>query len=104
MFSQSMYQLGAKRSCIRELFEYGLRQAKVVGPENVFDFSMKHTWFPPYRLKGSGYRHPPLERLCISFAEWGRAGCGSHGWPRTSSSFLHLSIPAHKNRCKKKGR
>ena len=40
MVSETMYALGSKRSCIRELFEYGLRQAKAVGKENVFDFSI----------------------------------------------------------------
>ena len=41
-----MYALGSKRSCIRELFEYGLRQAKVVGKENVFDFSIGNPSIP----------------------------------------------------------
>ena len=31
MINEMMYGLGSKRSCIRELFEYGLRQAAVVG-------------------------------------------------------------------------
>jgi len=46
MISESMYQLGAKRSCIRELFEYGLRQAAIVGQENVFDFSIGNPSIP----------------------------------------------------------
>lgn len=46
MFSKSMYQLGANRSCIRELFEYGLRQAAVVGKENVYDFSIGNPSIP----------------------------------------------------------
>ena len=37
MVSKEMWALGANRSVIRDLFEYGLQQAKVVGPENVFD-------------------------------------------------------------------
>ena len=41
-----MYSLGAKRSCIRELFEYGLQQAKVVGKENVMDFSIGNPSIP----------------------------------------------------------
>lgn len=40
MVSQKMYALGANRSMIRELFEYGLQQAAIVGPENVFDYSI----------------------------------------------------------------
>ena len=55
MFSQSMYQLGAKRSCIRELFEYGLRQAKVVGPENVFDFSIGNPSIPSPPAVGEAF-------------------------------------------------
>lgn len=46
MFSQSMYELGAKRSCIRDLFEYGLKQAQIVGKENVFDFSLGNPSIP----------------------------------------------------------
>jgi len=46
MISNSMYSLGAKRSCIRELFEYGIQQAKVVGKENVMDFSIGNPSIP----------------------------------------------------------
>ena len=46
MIAQDMYQLGASRSCIRELFEYGLRQAAVVGKENVYDFSLGNPSIP----------------------------------------------------------
>lgn len=46
MISHTMYDLGAKRSCIRELFEYGLQQAKVVGKENVMDFSIGNPSIP----------------------------------------------------------
>jgi len=40
MVSQEMYGLGSARSSIRELFEYGSRKAKELGPENVMDFSL----------------------------------------------------------------
>jgi len=46
MISNAMYSLGAKRSCIRELFEYGIQQAKVVGKENVMDFSIGNPSVP----------------------------------------------------------
>ena len=39
MISESLVHLGEKKSGIRELFEYGLRQAAVVGQENVYDYS-----------------------------------------------------------------
>lgn len=46
MLNNTMYELGAMRSCIRELFEYGLRQAKAVGKENVFDYSLGNPSIP----------------------------------------------------------
>lgn len=46
MVSETMYALGSRRSCIRELFEYGLKQAKIVGRENVYDFSIGNPSIP----------------------------------------------------------
>ncbi len=46
MVSKNMWALGAKRNVIRELFEYGLAQAKIVGPENVFDYSIGNPSIP----------------------------------------------------------
>lgn len=46
MLNQTMYHLGAERSCIRELFEYGLRQAAIVGADNVFDYSLGNPSIP----------------------------------------------------------
>ena len=46
MVNQKMLALGTTRSCIRELFEYGLRQAAVVGKENVYDFSLGNPSIP----------------------------------------------------------
>ena len=46
MINQQMYQLGSKRSCIRDLFEYGLKRAAVVGKENVYDFSLGNPSIP----------------------------------------------------------
>lgn len=46
MVSETMYALGSKRSCIRELFEYGLKQAKIVGREKVYDFSIGNPSIP----------------------------------------------------------
>lgn len=40
MLAQSMVELGKKRSTIREIFEYGNQRAKIVGRENIFDFSI----------------------------------------------------------------
>ena len=41
-----MYQLGSKRSCIRELFEYGQQKARELGPEHVFDYSLGNPSVP----------------------------------------------------------
>lgn len=40
MISEKMYQLGSKRSAIREIFEYGKKRAAEIGKENVYDFSI----------------------------------------------------------------
>ncbi len=40
MYNQEMIKLGTQRSVIRELFEFGNERAKVVGRENILDFSM----------------------------------------------------------------
>lgn len=40
MISKKMYELGSKKSTIRTIFEYGRERAKVVGAENVYDFSL----------------------------------------------------------------
>ena len=46
MISESLVHLGEKKSGIRELFEYGLRQAAVVGKENVYDYSLGNPSVP----------------------------------------------------------
>lgn len=40
MYSKKMYELGSKKSTIREIFEYGKQRAAVVGEENIYDFSL----------------------------------------------------------------
>lgn len=46
MINQTAYALGANRSCIRDLFEYGRARAKIVGEENVFDFTLGNPSIP----------------------------------------------------------
>ena len=46
MINPSAYALGANRSCIRELFEYGRQRAAVVGTENVYDYSLGNPSIP----------------------------------------------------------
>ena len=40
MIDETLYQSGTKPSTIFQLFEYGLKQAAVVGRENVYDYSL----------------------------------------------------------------
>ncbi|MFI3254864.1 MAG: pyridoxal phosphate-dependent aminotransferase [Eubacteriales bacterium] len=47
MVSEEMLALGTARSVIRELFEYGKERGKVIGEENVFDFSLGNPNCPP---------------------------------------------------------
>lgn len=44
---EKVVALGTARSEIRELFEFGKKRAAVVGPENVFDFSLGNPSVPP---------------------------------------------------------
>ena len=44
--NEKMRELGARRSAIRELFEYGKRRKAEIGEENVFDFSIGNPSVP----------------------------------------------------------
>lgn len=46
MVAQDMLALGMNASCIRELFEYGLKRAKEIGKENVYDYSLGNPSIP----------------------------------------------------------
>ncbi len=46
MLNETAYTLGSNRSCIRELFEYGRQRAALVGPENVYDYSLGNPSIP----------------------------------------------------------
>ena len=50
--NEKMRELGARRSAIRELFEYGKRRKAEIGAENVFDFSIGNPSVPaPEQVK-----------------------------------------------------
>ena len=52
MISQKMYELGSKRSVIREIFEYAKKRGAEIGPENVYDFSIGNPNVPaPEKVK-----------------------------------------------------
>lgn len=46
MINEKYHGLGTAPSVIRELFAYGLQQAKIVGKENVFDYSLGNPSIP----------------------------------------------------------
>ena len=46
MVNENAYALGANRSCIRDLFEYGNMRAGIVGRENVYDYSIGNPSIP----------------------------------------------------------
>ncbi len=46
MVNEKMRDLGARRSVIRELFEYGKKRKAEIGDENVFDFSLGNPSVP----------------------------------------------------------
>ena len=52
MLSQKMYELGSRRSVIREIFEYAKKRSAEIGSENVFDFSLGNPSVPaPARVE-----------------------------------------------------
>ncbi len=46
-YDDRCYDLGSRRSVIRELFEYGRRRRAEIGENNVFDFSLGNPSVPP---------------------------------------------------------
>ena len=46
MLSKEVVELSKQHSVIRDIFEYGMKRAKEVGAENVFDFSIGNPSVP----------------------------------------------------------
>ena len=46
MLNEKAFNLGANRSVIRDLFEYGCQRAAVVGRENIYDYSLGNPSIP----------------------------------------------------------
>lgn len=70
MYSEEMRILGAKRSVIRDLFEYGKKREKEIGKGNVFDFSLGNPSVPP----------PARVRECIESSLNARSAIELHGY------------------------
>ena len=58
MINERAYNLGSKRSSIREIFEYAKKRAGEIGEENVFDFSIGNPSVPAPEIV-----HETMERL-----------------------------------------
>ena len=56
MYNETAYALGANRSCIRDLFEYGRQRAAIVGEENVYDYSLGNPSIPSPRAVDDAIR------------------------------------------------
>ncbi len=66
IYNEKMYDLGSRRSAIRELFEYGKMRAAIVGPENVYDFSLGNPSIPAPEVVNETIRKMTLEMDSIS--------------------------------------
>lgn len=57
MFNRQAYEMGAAPNRIRQVFEYGRQQARVLGEEKVFDFSLGNPSIPaPEKVNRSIHR------------------------------------------------
>lgn len=65
IYNEQMYELGSRRSAIRELFEYGKQRAAVVGAENVYDFSLGNPTVPAPDCVDETIRRLTEELDCI---------------------------------------
>ena len=74
MINESMYQLGSILSCIRELFAYGLKQAAVVGKENVFDFSIGNPSVPAPQAVTDAFRALTAQEDTLAIHSYTPAG------------------------------
>ena len=65
IYNEKMYELGSKRSAIRELFEYGKLRTAIVGAENVYDFSLGNPTVPAPDCVDETIRQLTEELDCI---------------------------------------
>ena len=66
MVNEKMRMLGAKRSVIREIFEYGKKRKAEIGAENVFDFSLGNPSVPAPEAVGTALKELLEERDPVS--------------------------------------
>ena len=61
MYNEKAYALGANRSCIRELYEYGCARKALVGENNVYDYSLGNPSIPAPKEVNEAIRQVLLE-------------------------------------------
>lgn len=64
-YNKQAYELGSKRSAIRELFEYGKQRAALIGAENVYDFSLGNPTVPAPESVDESIRQLTAELECM---------------------------------------
>ena len=65
IYNQQAYELGSKRSAIRDLFEYGKQRAAIVGAENIYDFSLGNPTVPAPTCVDETIRQLTEEMDCV---------------------------------------
>ncbi len=60
MVNETMYELGAKSSVIREIFEFGKKRAAEIGKENVYDYSLGNPSVPAPKALNEAIRELTL--------------------------------------------
>ncbi len=94
IYNEKMYELGSKRSAIRELFEYGKQRAAIVGPENVYDFSLGNPTVPAPDCVDETIRKLTEELDCIKLHGYTSAQ-GDVETRSTIAEFLNKTHGTH---------
>ena len=94
--NEKMYELGSKKSAIRELFEYGKKKAKEVGAENVYDFSLGNPTVPAPDCVNETIRELTNELDSISLHGYTSAQ-GDEATRKAIADYLNKTYDTHFN-------
>ena len=94
--NEKMYELGSKKSAIRELFEYGKKRAKEVGAENVYDFSLGNPTVPAPDCVNETIRELTNELDSISLHGYTSAQ-GDEATRKAIADYLNKTYDTHFN-------